>query len=82
MLIQSRPDPLPGSASPHYTPKRTAPYRGISLPSLTEALTLLENTALWPPPIRRAAVGLWCTESGMHPGEVWDVAARLLEVAL
>jgi hypothetical protein len=55
---------------------------GPSLPSLSEALTRRDNVATWPPPTRRAAISLWCAEAGCHPCEVWDVAARLLEVAL
>jgi hypothetical protein len=51
-------------------------------PSLSEAIELLENCLCWPPQIRRAAISLWCAEAGMHPTEVWDIAARLLEVAL
>ena len=43
---------------------------------------LLENVALWPPPIRRAAISLWCGESGCHTTEVWAIAARLLGVSL
>jgi hypothetical protein len=48
---------------------------------LTQTLELIENCACWPPPTRRAVIGLWCTEAGMHPTEVWGIAARLLEVA-
>ena len=54
---------------------------GGGLPTLTEAIDLLENCLCWPPPIRRAAISLWCGESGGHPSDVWDIAARLLEVA-
>ena len=55
----------------------------LRLPSLTEALDLLENCLSWPPPIRKAAISLWCHEAGMHPTEVWDVArAWLGEVSL
>lgn len=49
---------------------------------LTQTLELIENCACWPPPTRRAAIGLWCGEVGLHPSEVWGIAARLVEVAL
>ena len=64
-------------------PKALATGRCSELPSLSEALTLLENCLSWPPPTRRAAISLWCAEAGMHPTEVWDVArAWLGEVSL
>ena len=66
---------------PHYTPETTSPYRGLALSSLSEALTRLDNVATWPPPTRRAAIGLWCSESGCYPSEVWAIAAQRLEVA-
>ena len=51
---------------------------GYYLPATTEAAELAEKVLLWPPPIRRAAIGLWCGEVGLHPSEFWDIAGALL----
>lgn len=51
---------------------------GYCLPATTEAAELAEKILLWPPAIRKAAIGFWCSEVGLHPSEFWDIAAALL----
>jgi hypothetical protein len=50
----------------------------------SEIADFIERVLLWPPPERRVAISLVEAELGLHPGELWDVAALLLagEVAL
>ena len=75
---------LAQNSPPYSTPDRTQWRASEPLTSINDCChgVLLENVALWPPPIRRAAIGLWCGESGCHPTEVWAIAARLLGVSL
>ena len=69
---------------PYSTPDRTQWGASEPLTSINDCYhgVLLENVALWPPPTRRAAISLWCGESGCHTTEVWAIAARLLGVSL
>lgn len=67
--------PILPAATETAIPPAVAHFSGVPM---DETLELISNCACWPPPTRRAAIGLWCSEVGMHPCEFWDVAAALL----
>jgi hypothetical protein len=50
-----------------------------SLPPLTPTLEAIAAFSGWPPDTRRAAIGLYCGEVGLHPAEFWYVAAVYLQ---
>lgn len=52
---------------------------GYHFLATTETAELVEKILLWPPPVRRAAIGLWLRETGLTLSEFWDIAGLLIE---